>query len=164
MITSRNMKYADISRYHEENIDDKYVLVTKNSDVNRKSGEEVESNMESEKLINNDHNNTEAQWNMEGLRLLHSENGGSILAAAKTNGRNGKDDWKMEENPINVLQTQSKVDGEPFMTYKRTVRLTVLPPLSNTSTTAHDGLLEVDSSYKQTVSSIKYLQKFFIFI
>lgn len=155
MITSRNMKYPDISRYHEENIDDKYVLVSRNSDVNRKSGEAIESNTENIKPLNDEQNKTENQWNMDGLRLLHSENGGSILASAKTNARNGKDDWKMEENPINVLQTKSKVDGEPIMTYKRTVRLTVLPPLTNTSTTAHDGLLEVDSSYQQTVGLLK---------
>lgn len=40
------------------------------------------------------------------------------------------------------------------MTFKRTVRLTVLPALKNTSTTlSHDGMLEVDSN-PQTVSYI----------
>lgn len=156
MITSRNMKLQDISRYHEENIDDKYVLVSRNADVNRKSGEDVNEGskpqdhmMEIIKPIEEENKKPNNTWNMDGLRTLYTDNGVSILAAAKETARNGKDNWNMDENPIQVLQTKAKVEGlsSPSMTYKRTVRLTVLPSLGNTSTTAHNGLLEVDASY-----------------
>lgn len=145
--SSRNMKLQDISRYHEEDIDDKYVLVSRSAPgpgTNRKSGTSIPE--ESRANVKNP-----SPWSSDAWKLLHGENEGDILTSGREPTRHGKNDWNDNtgERLVNVLEPNT--EDSPVTTYKRTVRLTVLPPLNKTSTTSHGGLLEVDNNY-QTVS------------
>lgn len=122
-------KNAEISRYHEEDIDfgapaaNRRNLDLRNYEIAEDDKEKVDLN---------------------GLRALHSENGTTIYA--KDRGRRERADWNLEESPLQVLYSSTNDREQEPITLRRKVRLQVLPPASNATTLSHGGLLEVDGN------------------
>ncbi|KAL0266748.1 UNVERIFIED_CONTAM: hypothetical protein PYX00_009204 [Menopon gallinae] len=125
-----DVKPADISRYHEEDIDFKAPAANRRN-LDLGSYEVNEDNKEN--------------IDLKGLRALHSENGSTIYA--KDNGRRERSDWNMEEAPLQILYSSTNDKEQEPVTLRRKVRLQVLPPASNTTTLSHGGLLEVDGNF-----------------